>query len=397
LPRRLLRPLARLAKPLVLPILNRLQLRMRSAIDTSEVPAALARVERLAEHISARTEAVSARVEAVLADAQRLERLGDIELRVEVLQQRLENTHNRLVGRLEEMQRQLEETQRRLEGVLLSQSAEVGAIHQNLNLLLQRNLVPFDDAMAIRTDRGYLLAPPEDLGLTLALLETRGSLEPGTAAVLTALAPPGGTVIDVGANVGMLTLPAARQVGPTGRVLALEAAPRVADLLSRMVRMNGLGWVEVCPMAAGDEDGVLRFNLSAQTTHNSVLPLDDVTETIEIPSRRLDTLLAPGERVDLVKIDVEGAELQVWRGMQRVVGDNPDIALVLEFGPSHLRKSGQSVAGWFESLESTGLKAWEIDEASGAVRPVRDQGLADLDSVNILLLRGSPASRGLKM
>jgi FkbM family methyltransferase len=251
--------------------------------------------------------------------------------------------------------------------------------------------------MAIRTDLGYLLAPPEDLGLTLALLETHGSLEPGTTAVLSALALPGGTVIDVGANVGALTLPAARRVGPTGRVLSLEPAPRVADLLTRTVRMHGLSWVEVHPVAAGDVDGVLRFNLSAQTTHNSVLPLDDVVETIEIPSRRLDTLVAPGERVDLVKIDVEGAELQVWRGMQRIVGDNPDIALILEFGPEHLRKSGQSVAGWFEALQSTGLKAWEIDEATATVRPLRRDGLAEVYSVNILLLRGSPDSRGLNM
>jgi hypothetical protein len=159
--------------------------------------------------------------------------------------------------------------------------------------------------------------------------------------------------------------------------------------------MNGLGWCEVLPLAAGDTDGTLRFNLSAHTTHNSVLPLDDVTETIDIPSRRLDTLVAPGERVDLVKIDVEGAELQVWRGMQRIVGDNPNIALVLEFGPSHLRKSGQDVAAWFAELQSTGLKAWEIDEATATVRPLRKKGLADVYSINILLLRNSPSSRGL--
>jgi FkbM family methyltransferase len=361
---------------------------MRSAIDASEVAVALNRIERLTEHTSARLDVMSGQL-----DVQRFE---SIELHVEMANRRLEKLIQVQARQQESLTRQQESLTRQQER-LSTQSAEITALHQDLNLLLRRNLVPFGDAMAVRTDSGYLFAPPEDSGLVLYLLESRGCLEPGTLSVLEALAPPGGTVIDVGANVGMHTLPLARRVGAAGRVLALEAAPRMADLLARTVQLNGLDWVDVRPVAAGDQDGTLRFNLSAQTSHSSILPLDDVTQTIDIPSRRLDTLVAPGERVDLVKIDVEGAELQVWRGMQRIVADNPNIALVLEFGPSHLRKVGQSVAAWFEELQSTGLKAWEIDETSQAIRPLRNEGLADLFSINILLLADSPSSRGLKM
>ena len=395
--RRILRRLVRMARPLGAPLLHRLQTRIRSAVDSSEVTAALARIEgRTAEQLAR----IAALAEEVMADTQRLER---VELQLEALQRRLQEGQGRLEtgqGRLEAGQGRLETGQGKLDQltaqVALAETAASATISK-LDALLQRQFVPFQGAIAIRTDNGYLLAPLEDKSLVLALLETHGTLEAGTSAVLQTLAPEGGTVIDVGANVGTLTLPAARRVGPAGQVIAIEAAPRMADLLSTTVRMNGLDWVAVHAVAAGDKDGAQRLNLSAQTTHNSMFELEDTTETIDIQSVRLDSLVAPGGRVDLVKIDVEGAELAVWLGMQRVVADNPDIAVVLEFGPSHLRKAGQSIAGWFETLQSTGLKAWEIDEASGMVRPLRMKGLAAVFSINILLMRDSPSTRGLKV
>lgn len=359
--RRALRRLARSAKPLALPILHRMQFRVRSAIDSSEVAAAISRLERR----TAGLHQITTRMDALLT---RMQQMEGIELQLEVLQRKVD----------------------------LKLDA-VSSVSNRVNLLLQRNVVSFGDVMAIRTDAGYILAPREDRGLVLSLLESHGNLEPGTSSVLQALIPSGGVVIDVGANVGALTLPAARRVGPQGRVLALEAAPRIADLLANTVRLNGLDWVEVRQFAAGEADGTLRFNLSAQTTHNSVLVPNDFTETIDIPSRRLDTLLGPRERVDLVKIDVEGAELQVWRGMQRIVADNPDIAIILEFGPSHLRKAGQNIAAWFDELQSTGLKAWEINENTASFRPLRQDGLAEIFSINILLLRDHPSSRGLTL
>lgn len=390
--------LVRGIRPLFLPFLNRLQFRMRTAVDTSE---AIARIERRSRE---QFEQLAVRLEQVAAHAQFLERiersreeadtrLARIDLILDVAERRLSERADLLSSRLE----QIEAVLARLEGNAEVLTANAAATLEKLDLILQRVIVPSGDAFALRTDAGYVLAPAEDLGLVLFLLESRGRPEPGTSAVLHALARPGGVVIDVGANVGVHTLSMARQVGPAGHVLALEPAARVADLLSRTVHMNGLGWVDVRPVAASEEDGTLRFNLSAQTTHNSILPLDDVIQTIDIPACRLDTMVAPGGRVDLVKIDVEGAELHVWRGMQRIVADNPGIALVLEFGPDHLRRAGQGIDAWFEELQSTGLTAWEIDEAALAVRPLRAEGLNEVYTINVLLLRDSPASRGLKM
>ncbi len=271
-------------------------------------------------------------------------------------------------------------------------------IVQLAELLLQRNAIPLGQAFAVRSEAGYLLVPAEDLGLLVAAVETRGRLEPGTLGVLLSLLRENDTLIDVGANIGTFSLPAARRVGERGRVLALEPAPRIAALLRQTVALNGISaQVDVRECAASDTEATARFGLSAQTTHNSLLPPDDTLETIDIAVRSLDALVTPGDRVAAVKIDVEGAELQVWRGMQRIVSENPELAVILEFGPEHLRRAGVTVAAWFAELTASGHTAWEIDEVAAAVRALRTDGLGDIISLNILLLRDPPSSRGLRM
>ena len=99
--------------------------------------------------------------------------------------------------------------------------------------LLQARAVPLGDEVLARSPFGWLLLPSEDLRLVAAMLETGGSLEPGTAAVVQALLEPNDLAIDVGANVGALSLAMARSVAPHGRVLAIEPTPRTAKLLRR--------------------------------------------------------------------------------------------------------------------------------------------------------------------
>lgn len=279
-------------------------------------------------------------------------------------------------------------------GILAGLDTRAELLVRRTEQLVRRNVVPLGTDFAVRTEAGYMLLPAEDHGLLVAVMESQGQMEPGTFVVVACLVQPGSTVVDVGANVGTFTLPLARLVGVGGHVLALEPSPRVASLLQRTVALNGLsGAVTVETCAAGDKDGVAQFSLSPQTTHSSLIPPDDADEAIEVPLRRLDDLVAPGRRVDLIKVDVEGAELQVWRGMQRVVADNPELAVVLEYGPAHLRRAGVTPNQWFAELTAAGHTAWVVNETAGTVHPPGDI----LGDVNILLLRDTPGSRGLRV
>ena len=99
-----------------------------------------------------------------------------------------------------------------------------------------------------------------------------------------------------------------------------------------------------------------------------------------------------GERVDLIKIDVEGAELAVLEGMTRVIAENPELSIIAEFGPSHLRMADVEPEEWLSAFQNRGFDPFVIDELSGECRLADLPKLKEVESVNILFCRrGSPA------
>lgn len=274
-------------------------------------------------------------------------------------------------------------------------TAELAAmVLSRVDALLQRVSIPVGGDLLMRTPHGFLLVPMEDRALITGIWENGGQLEYGTVKVLTALLKQGDRVIDVGANIGLLTLPAAVCVGPTGRVDAVEPASRVSALLRETIAMNfEAGRVVLHKCAAGDAAGKATLNLGHHVGHSSLLTLPGSEGTEEVDVTPLDALIAPGQRVDLVKIDAEGFEPQVWRGMSRIVADNPGLAVIVEFGPEHLRRAGVTISAWLDAFQKPGFIAFEIDEISGALTPLRPPAsLESIVSLNLLLLRRHPSA-----
>ncbi len=244
----------------------------------------------------------------------------------------------------------------------------------------------------LKTPYGRLIVPAEDEVLLTALLDT-GVLEPGTTIVMTQLIREGDLVVDVGANIGLLTLPAARRVGTTGSVMAFEPLPRLADVLRRSMYINGISdRVSVVAAACGDQSGTATMHAAKILGHSSLLPVEGEIRTLEVPLRTLDECIPAHARVSLVKIDAEGYELSVWRGMRRIIGENPDVAVIVEFGPSHLARAGITIAAWLEPFVSDGFSGFEIDEATGQCRALRTSGLDEVFSINLLFLRRPQSS-----
>jgi FkbM family methyltransferase len=136
--------------------------------------------------------------------------------------------------------------------------------------------------------------------------------------------PAGAAVVDAGAHIGVFTLMAARRVGPSGRVLAFEPSPGSRELLARNVRANGLSWVKVYPAALADAPGTEAFYAADAAAGN---PVGDTLspipgrEAVSVPVLRLDDVLAEAgvSAVDLLKVDVEGAELRLLEGAPRTL------------------------------------------------------------------------------
>lgn len=182
--------------------------------------------------------------------------------------------------------------------------------------------------------------------------------------LLTRLLPPGGVFLDVGAHVGLYTLALA---GKASRVVAVEPNPAAAAQLRANLTLNGITNVDVVEVAAWDEVALLNLsNPQPQTGEISgwmrTLPADDgavVGEDGIVWGQRLDVALAL-DRLDLVKVDVEGADLHALRGMSGLLGRHRPVLFV----ESHHIHGYYGLGELTDLIESLGY-GWEEGPVSG--------------------------------
>jgi len=215
-----------------------------------------------------------------------------------------------------------------------------------------------------------------------------GTQERGLTTLFKNVVRSGMTVIDVGANVGTYTLIAASQVGPGGTVWTFEPAPRTFEICKLNVDLNGLQeHARLIRAAVSDRAG------SAKLRHNTLFSAHDDPNAIEVETVTLDESIAPGGRVDVVKIDAEGAEPLILRGMRRVIEDNPSIRIFMEFAPQHLERAGVEPEEFVEEIERMGFEIARVDDVSGEVRAAVRAELVAGYSVSLSLQKrsGRPA------
>lgn len=146
-----------------------------------------------------------------------------------------------------------------------------------------------------------------------------GVYEPLTLDLAKSLLHPGDVMVDVGANIGEFTLMAAKTVGASGRVISLEASPVVYEALRLNIEINGFHNIVPILVAAGTTDGIAKFDsLPAHNWGMNRLARDESNgAAVFVPRRPLAAVLRDCgvQRCDLLKIDVEGMESEVLRGV----------------------------------------------------------------------------------
>lgn len=187
--------------------------------------------------------------------------------------------------------------------------------------------------------------------------------EPETTRLVKELVRPGMTFVDLGAFIGYYTLLAARQVGDAGHVFAFEPAPYAIEVLKRNVGANGYeARVTVIPMAVSNTTGRSRLFLPRLPQGLSSLhPNTLVTSRfVEVETTTLDASFASlgWHRVDLIKMDIEGAEKAALEGMVEVSRRNPDLKLIIEFAPVAMRGAGVRPEEFFAALEAVGFSSY---------------------------------------
>lgn len=146
-------------------------------------------------------------------------------------------------------------------------------------------------------------------------------------------------VAEAGANIGVYTIQLSRLVGPEGRVFAFEPSPQLFACLCENLERAGVKNVEPRNLALGSAPGKLSLETDGLNSGDTHISREEKAGATQVEVARLDTVLA-GKRVDFFKLDVQGWELEVLRGMTALFDSNPALRLFVEYWPVGLRRAG---------------------------------------------------------
>lgn len=195
---------------------------------------------------------------------------------------------------------------------------------------------------------------------------------------------PGMNVIDVGANFGYYTLLLGDVVGAAGKVVAVEPNPETASLLRETVLLNGhAGRTQIVDRALSDAKGIaLLYSPDSEPKNARLVGQQDLEggRTFEVRTEALDDIVLTGPRVNLVKIDAEGAEVAIIRGMQRLIERDKPV-IVLEFNAARYAEPSQFLEGLLASYGSAQQLALD-----GALLPLNKAAVLDQGDLDDRLL-----------
>lgn len=198
-----------------------------------------------------------------------------------------------------------------------------------------------------------------------------GTYEPDTTLLLKQLLRPGMTIVDVGANIGYYTILSAMSMRGRGSVYSFEPDPHLLGVLHSNVHASGYsGLITIVPMAASDRHEKAKLFLGTNGT-TSLFPVRyEERESVIVEAISLDAYFADlgWPRVDLVKMDIEGAEKLALKGMKELVSRNPHMELIVEFCPNAIEDTGGMPDEFCDALLEAGFRQfWLI---GGKLEPV---------------------------
>jgi FkbM family methyltransferase len=219
------------------------------------------------------------------------------------------------------------------------------------------------DPLAPRQGRRYASVFNLEMHLDLADSIQRniylGTYEPRETALVRQWLKPGMTFVDAGANVGYYSALAATCVGPSGWVFAVEPQPNSYRQLAAMIQQNGLTQVRVFACGLSAAEGELPLYLAPESAgeNNATMVAHGASRKITVPVKTLDGCMREWgiDQIDLLKIDVEGHEPQVFQGAATALAERRIRALLCEFNDFWLRRAGSSAEQLYALLQGAGF------------------------------------------
>lgn len=190
-------------------------------------------------------------------------------------------------------------------------------------------------------------------------------------ALVAACLKPGMQVVDIGANIGLYSILAAKRVGDEGTVWAFEPSTETVHRLRKNLALNGCERVRLAQMGLGDQPDTfltLKSDRGFGDAYRYLLPTDGAAsdgdgQTERVPVTTLDRWAAENGigRIDFLKVDIEGGEYRMFRGAQDVLKSNPDMLILFESEADWCTRAGCTQQDTFDLLAAHGfgLFAWD--------------------------------------
>ena len=261
--------------------------------------------------------------------------------------------------------------------------------HVATHWLMTHGAIPF-----LEKSSGFRTMPDDPFWFRLELLRHRHETE--TIAQLDALAAPGMTMLDIGAHVGYYSCRYAKILGANGRILAFEPHPRTFATLQHNVKH--LSQVTAVQLALAEREGTAELHDYLMMSASGSLHYDETMAALQ-KSQTHDTDIAPRigqtfaaqtftvrtipvddflaaqgiDQVDLIKMDIEGAEIGALRGMRRTIANSPNLVLVMEYNPQALKAFDHDPAAALEEVQGLGFSQMQAIEADGRLTTLTQQ------------------------
>lgn len=258
-------------------------------------------------------------------------------------------------------------------GVTIAELTKPFIASSEFNRLQQRKSEP--KTVSVQIDGLELYAPAPPAAAAQSPMRQTGAAKPHLRGMIASLLHPGLFVLDIGAGIGDFAIAAARKVGPTGRVVALEPAPRLLRLLLANRLSHDMTNIDVLPFAAADGDGFVSLVERGVILTSADVSHADLTGDAETPvvyARTIDSIIPASQRIDLIRAVLDGFEFRALRGAADLLkAHRPPI--ISEYAPKLLEQySGIAAQDYLRFLRDCGYARFTAVPRRGGALAVGD-------------------------
>lgn len=220
--------------------------------------------------------------------------------------------------------------------------------------------------VTIRTLYGFklLIDPVSDQGVEKSIYYT-GTYEKGTLHVIGNLLGAGDTFVDVGANIGLMSIYASHLVKESGRIIAFEPNPNTMKILRHNMELNGARNIETSEYALGNETskGKIYDRWDSNRGSATLIRPEAETDSYDIRIVRLSDYLHSTQPVRLIKLDIEGYELEALKGSKELLSHESPPMLIVECSEQRTNLGGTGSGELYDFFQ--GLKHYRMFRSMG--------------------------------